>query len=84
MHKEVPQEIETSEIESGQWALPRLLVTTGLAPSVAEARRLIEQGGVRVNGERQTNNSGVVFVIKTGEEILLQVGKRRFLRVRGK
>jgi tyrosyl-tRNA synthetase len=84
-HKEVPDEISTLEVETGggPWALPRLLVTTGLAPSVSEARRLIEQGGVRVNGDRQTNNSGVVFVIKTGDELLLQVGKRRFLRVRG-
>jgi tyrosyl-tRNA synthetase len=84
--KETPDEISTLEVETdgGPWVLPRLLVTTGLAPSIAEARRLIEQGGVRVNGERQTNNSGAVFVIKTGDELLLQVGKRRFLRVRGK
>jgi tyrosyl-tRNA synthetase len=83
--KEVPDEISTFELESGgdPWTLPRLLITTGLAPSIAEARRLIEQGGVRVNGERQTNNSGVVFVIKVGDELVLQVGKRRFLRVRG-
>jgi tyrosyl-tRNA synthetase len=83
--KEVPDEIVTFEVKTGggPWALPRLLVTTGLAPSVAEARRLIEQGGVRVNGERQTSNSGVVFVINPGDELLLQVGKRRFLRVRG-
>ena len=84
--KEVPDDISTFEVETGggPWALPRLLMTTGLAPSVAEARRLIEQGGVRVNGERQTSNSGVVFTIKSGDELLLQVGKRRFLRVRGK
>jgi tyrosyl-tRNA synthetase len=84
--KEAPDEIETFEVETagGPWALPRLLVTTGLAPSVAEARRLIEQGGVRVNGERQTNNSGQVCAIETGDELLLQVGKRRFLRVRGR
>jgi tyrosyl-tRNA synthetase len=84
--KEAPDEISTFEIErgGGPWALPRLLVSTGLAPSVAEARRLIEQGGVRVNGERQTSDSGIVFIIKPGDELLLQVGKRRFLRVRGR
>jgi tyrosyl-tRNA synthetase len=83
--KGVPDEISTFEVKTGggPWALPRLLVTTGLSASVAEARRLIEQGGVRVNGEPQTNKSGLVFVIKTGDELLLQVGKRRFLRVRG-
>jgi tyrosyl-tRNA synthetase len=83
--KEAPEEISTLELEagSGPWALARLLVSTGLAPSVAEARRLIEQGGVRVNGERQRSDSGTVFTINSGDELLLQVGKRRFLRVRG-
>ncbi|MFN2453206.1 MAG: tyrosine--tRNA ligase [Pyrinomonadaceae bacterium] len=83
--KQAPDEIEEREVETGRgpWALPRLLVSTGLAPSVAEARRLIEQGGVRVNGERQTNSSGIILQIKSGDELLLQVGKRRFLRVRG-
>lgn len=83
--KEAPDAISTLEVQTdgGPWALPRLLVSTGLAPSVAEARRLIEQGGVRVNGERQTNDSGAVYDIRSGDELLLQVGKRRFLRVRG-
>jgi tyrosyl-tRNA synthetase len=79
--KEVPDEIEEREVESGTWPLPRLLVTAGLAPSVAEARRLIEQGGVRLGGVRQTS-VGIVVGAKKGEESLLQVGKRRFLRVR--
>ncbi|HEX7174508.1 MAG TPA: tyrosine--tRNA ligase [Pyrinomonadaceae bacterium] len=80
--KEVPEEIETRKIEAGSWPLPRLLVRTELAPSVAEARRLIEQGGVRIGGVRQTE-VGVVVAVITGEDVLLQVGKRRFLRVRG-
>ncbi|HEV7475079.1 MAG TPA: tyrosine--tRNA ligase [Pyrinomonadaceae bacterium] len=83
--KEAPDEISTFKIETGggPWALPRLLVSTGLASSVADAKRLIEQGGVRVNGERQRIDSGTVFMINSGDELLLQVGKRRFLRVRG-
>jgi tyrosyl-tRNA synthetase len=81
--KEAPDEISTFELQTGDrpWALPRLLVSTGLAPSVAEARRLIEQGGVRVNGVRQTND--IVFTFNSGDELVVQVGKRRFLRVRG-
>jgi tyrosyl-tRNA synthetase len=81
--KEIPDEIEVREIEADNvWPLPQLLFKTGLAPSVSEARRLIEQGGVRIGGVRQCD-TGVVFSIKHGEESLLQVGKRRFLRVRG-
>ena len=79
--KEVPDEIEEREVEAAPWSLPRLLVRVELAPSVAEARRLIEQGGVRIGGVRQASPS-IVVSAKTGEESLLQVGKRRFLRVR--
>ncbi|HEX8176571.1 MAG TPA: tyrosine--tRNA ligase [Pyrinomonadaceae bacterium] len=82
VHKEVPQEIEVREAEAGNWPLPRLLVTTGLAASVAEARRLIEQGGVRVGGERSTD-TGASVALNSGDELLLQVGKRRFLKVKG-
>jgi len=80
--KEIPEDIETCEIKAEGWPLPHLLVETGLAESKAEARRLIEQGGVRIGGVRQTD-TGIVVGIKSGEESLLQVGKRRFLRVRG-
>jgi tyrosyl-tRNA synthetase len=81
--KQAPDEIEVREIEAGAaWPLPQLLFKTGLVASVAEARRLIEQGGVRIEGVRQAE-TGFVFKINAGEESLLQVGKRRFLRVRG-
>jgi tyrosyl-tRNA synthetase len=80
--KEAPEEIEERTIASGVWRLPRLLVETELAPSMAEARRLIEQGGVRVGDERMTNvNHGIE--IDHAHTVLLQVGKRKFLRVRG-
>lgn len=82
--KEMPEEIEERSVAFGDWELKQLLVELGLASSKAEARRLIEQGGVHVNGERQTNSGGNVLVVLAGDESLLQVGKRRFLRVRGK
>ncbi|MDT5268465.1 MAG: tyrosyl-tRNA synthetase [Acidobacteriota bacterium] len=83
--KEVPDEVEEKTVEAHAWKLPRLLVKTGLAPSMAEARRLIEQGGVRVNGERVSQPEAEVDVSSDPVLIplLIQVGKRRFLRVRG-
>ena len=81
--KSAPQTVEELLVESQNWKLPRLLVEVGLAPSVAEARRLIAQGGVRVEGERITQTDADA-VLTAGESILIQVGKRRFLRVRGK
>jgi tyrosyl-tRNA synthetase len=61
--------------------LARVLVQSGLAPSMREARRLIEQGGVQVDGERVRDPRAHIVVTP---EFLLQVGKRRFLRVRGR
>ncbi|HEY0100860.1 MAG TPA: tyrosine--tRNA ligase [Pyrinomonadaceae bacterium] len=78
--KEIPDEIEERALTTGVWKLPRLLVETALAPSMGEARRLIEQGGVRVDGERRTEDE---INLDAGQTILIQVGKRRFLRVRG-
>ena len=80
--KEVPDEIEERAVAPQVWKLPRLLVETGLAPSMAEARRLIEQGGVRVDGERAARAEAEVEV-SADRAPLIQVGKRRFLRVRG-
>jgi tyrosyl-tRNA synthetase len=82
-NKEVPDEVETIELgtESGSLPLARLLARTGLASSVAEGRRLVEQGGVRIGSVKQTD-PGVVLGVKSGEEVLIQVGKRRFLKIR--
>ncbi len=81
--KETPDEIEERSASSATWKLPRLLVETQLAPSMAEARRLITQGAVKIDGERRTQVDDEIEL--EGERaILIQVGKRRFLRVRGR
>jgi tyrosyl-tRNA synthetase len=55
-----------------------LLVQTGLAPSNSEARRLIQQGAVRVDGLRLSDAHAR---LTASESHLLQVGRRRFARV---
>ncbi len=83
-NKETPDEIEERTLPSNHpegWDLPHLLVTVGLAESKAEARRLIQQGGVSVDGEKQVSvNSPTIW--KPGMAVLLKVGKRRFVRAR--
>ncbi len=59
--------------------LCRLLAMTSLVKSNGEGRRAIQQGGVRVNGERVSDEAAELAC--TGEYVL-QVGKRRFVRVR--
>jgi tyrosyl-tRNA synthetase len=56
----------------------KVVVWAGLAPSNSEARRLIEQGAVEVDGSRVTEPNQKVLV--SGESRLLQVGKRKFKR----
>jgi tyrosyl-tRNA synthetase len=82
-NKETPDEIEERVIPSNQpngWELTSLLVTVGLAESKAEARRLVQQGGVSVDGERQAIGN-LITQWKPGTTVLLKVGKRRFIRV---
>jgi tyrosyl-tRNA synthetase len=50
----------------------------GLTASNGEARRLIKQGGVKLNGEK--NNNADMEVEASGE-VVIQAGKRRFARV---
>jgi tyrosyl-tRNA synthetase len=77
-----PEDIPLHLTTAQTWQLPRLLVETNLAPSIAEARRLIEQGGVRVEGERvsQTNTE---VELKVDQMVEIQVGKRRHVRLLG-
>jgi tyrosyl-tRNA synthetase len=79
VQKEIPDEIEETNIAPGSYNLAELLATTNLAASKKEAKRLIEQGGVKLNGEK-VSNTGAEIELK--DEILLQVGKRKFLKVK--
>jgi len=57
-------------------------VRAGLAPSKKEARRLVEQGGVQVNGVTVTDVATMVDDGDVqGERILLKKGKKTFHRV---
>jgi tyrosyl-tRNA synthetase len=59
-------------------AITKVLKETQLVSSASEAVRMVEQGGVRINGEKVTDKE---LVVKQGETIVLQVGKRKFARV---
>lgn len=74
--KEIPDEIPEFELQSGQTVLDVILAAK-LAASKSEARRLFDQKGVRLDGE--TVERGDTPFPHTG---VLQVGKRKFLRVK--
>jgi tyrosyl-tRNA synthetase len=78
--EEAPEfEVPADLVDDGVVWLPRLLVAVGLAPSNAEGRRLIAQGGVRVDNERV---GGEELPLDGVRGKMLQVGRRRFVRLR--
>jgi tyrosyl-tRNA synthetase len=62
----------------GQIGVAQFLKQAGLVPSTSEAMRMIEQGGVKLNGEKVNDKH---LQIKAGAVVVAQVGKRRFGRV---
>ncbi len=71
------EEVHLSAPAEGM-TLGKILVASGLAPSGGEARRLLQQGGVRVDQEKQTEQ-GRQF--PKGSVFVLQSGKRHFRKV---
>ncbi|MDP2026847.1 tyrosine--tRNA ligase [Sulfuriferula sp.] len=59
-------------------AIANILKQAGLTASTSEALRMIEQGGVKLDGEKITDKS---LILNAGKQMVLQVGKRKFARV---
>jgi len=77
----LPETVEEKSVRSskGGVAIAHLLKEAGLVPSMSEGLRMIQQGAVRMDGERIDNQK---LEIPAGTTRLYQVGKRRFARVR--
>jgi tyrosyl-tRNA synthetase len=74
--KETPDELPEFAVPAGT-ALVDAIVAAGLAPSKREARRLLEQGAVSVDGSVQHDGTQAV-----GPGQVVHVGKRRWVRFR--
>jgi tyrosyl-tRNA synthetase len=72
----VPENTVSKSLEIRTWSLDELLMEAGLASSKSEARRLIEQGAVRLNQDKVTSKK---ILIQSGD--VLQAGKRRFIKI---
>ncbi len=75
--KDLPDEMPELEFDE-DIGLIELVVKAGFAPSNGEARRLIQQGGVRINDEQHTDVKAVVSPV---DGMILKVGKRKFARI---
>ena len=63
---------------NGHIGIAQLLKHAGLVPSTSEALRMIEQGGVKLDGEKASDKA---LQLKAGAVVVAQVGKRKFARV---
>ncbi len=72
-----PVDIPEVTVQGREWATVDLLVELQLAASKSSARRLVEQGGVRLNDHKV---DGVIVKVATGD--VMQAGKRRFVKLR--
>jgi tyrosyl-tRNA synthetase len=66
------------QCQDGQLPLPQMLKQAGLVASTSEAIRMIEQGGVKLDGEKVSDKG---LRLHAGSIIVAQVGKRKFARV---
>ena len=75
--KDLPQDLEEYKIETPSIKLSDLIVKASLAQSKNEARRLIEQGGVKIDSQKAESD----FEIKSQQNFIIQVGKRKFKKI---
>jgi tyrosyl-tRNA synthetase len=68
----------TVKAPEGAILISHLLKQAGLTPSTSEAQRMIEQGGVRLDGERVSDKN---LRLQPGRIVVAQVGKRKFARI---
>ena len=74
---EMPADMPEVTVQ-GPVVVTQLLKQVGLTPSTNEAQRMIEQGGVKIDGERVSDKG---LKIPAGRTIVVQVGKRKFARI---
>lgn len=78
--KGLPDSIPEYKVEKGvnEKNILDLIVAVGFAPSKAEARRLVQQGGVTIDGDKI---SDITELIKFDRDKILKVGKRNFIKI---
>lgn len=77
--KELPKDIKNYKFSGGDWKLYDVITDMGFADSKSEARRLIKQGAVRIDGTQIQEREAEVG-LRTG--VLIQVGKRKFGKIK--
>jgi tyrosyl-tRNA synthetase len=81
INKEIPDDLPEFEIDANEpHKLIQVITNVGFSPSNGEARRLIQQGGVSIDGET-INDIQYELTLNEGQQIVMKVGKRKFCRL---
>jgi tyrosyl-tRNA synthetase len=78
INKGIPDDIGELKIESAEVEIVDLIMQANFAPSRGEARRLVTQGGVSIDGEKVTDPKVPILVVDGN---VLKVGKRKFIKL---
>ncbi|MGC8964477.1 MAG: tyrosine--tRNA ligase [Brevinematia bacterium] len=76
--KEIPDDIEERKLPVGKYNLVELIVKLNLLPSKSEVRRMIQSGGLYINGERIRD---INYELNFEKETIIKIGKRKFLKL---
>jgi tyrosyl-tRNA synthetase len=82
VNKDVPDEIEEISVNAAIYKVIDILISTNLVESKGEAKRLIQQGGVKIDGNK-VGDASLEIEISSDKTFIFQVGKRKFLKVKG-
>ncbi|MGI5922000.1 MAG: tyrosine--tRNA ligase [Syntrophomonadaceae bacterium] len=74
---DIPQDIPEIVVKEKETWLPKLLNDIGMVDSTSNGRRMLKQGGVKINGAKYTDEN---IVLEDG--MVVQVGKRKFVKVK--
>ena len=80
-NKEIPSEIEVIEVKATEIHLIDLMVNQNIFPSRGEAKRIIRQGGVYLDGQR-IEDIGLKIDLRKNAERVLKIGKKNFYKIK--
>lgn len=77
--KEVPDDIPELKLNDKELSILDLILKVKFAPSKGEAKRLVTQGGVSINGKKVADINSIIQIEKG---LILKVGKRKFIKIK--
>ena len=75
--REIPEDIKTVVVNKDNLDLAEIVTNNELVKSKNEFRRLVVQDGVKINGQKLRNIEDLIL----GEEIVMQIGKNKFVKI---